>query len=156
MIPLRPSPSPAWALFAAAALASLAGCSPAACDTSDGANPADRYTGGTVSNGVYQSSSWHAGLLPFPGGKRYDLVHGLGFEPMQVQVWLSFSANGTGADAETDTAAPSAGNSGEIQLVNDEVIRIKNDSCADFWVRVTASGDPRPAGSAGSPDASAD
>ena len=67
-------------------------------------------------------------------------MHGLGHEPLDVHVYLAFSAAGVGDGEQTDTMAPSAGNSSEIELVNDEIIRIKNDTCSEFWVRVTASG----------------
>lgn len=118
----------------------------AACDTSDNANPPDVYKGGTTTeDGLYYSSSWHEGLLHFPGGKRYDLVHDLGFEPQSISIWLSFSENGVDDDDQASTVAPSAGNSSVVQLVNDKIIRIKNDTCSEFWVRVTASGKPEAA-----------
>lgn len=124
-----------------------AGCSGSTCDISDDGNPPERYEGGTTwgagsADAFYESSSWHSGWLHFPGGKRYDLAHHLGFEPQDVHVMLSFSENGVAADTQADTAAQAAGNSGELQLVNGDVIRIKNDTCTEFWVRVTAQGRP--------------
>lgn len=115
----------------------------AACDTSDDGNPPVVYKGGTTTeDGLYYSSAWNGGWLHFPGGKRYDLVHDLGFQPQEVGIFLSFSENGVGNDGQGSSAAPSAGNSSPVQLVNDEIIRIKNDTCSEFWVRVTASGRP--------------
>ncbi len=123
----------------AAALA--CGCA-AACDTSDEGNPSERFTGGSVACGAggceYASSGWHSAWLHFPGGKRYDFEHGLGTEPTDVGIYLSFSEDGIGRVDETDTAAPSAGNAGEMQLIDDRIVRVKNDTCAEFWVRVTA------------------
>jgi hypothetical protein len=111
---------------------SCLGCG-AACDTSDDANPPDRYTGGTVTGDVYESSSWKAGLLPFPGGKQYQLVHHLGFTPAQVEIFFSFSPDG-------DRVSPCAGNSCVIRCVNDELIWVENDTCAEFWIRVVTAG----------------
>jgi hypothetical protein len=120
-------------------------CSPA-CDTSDEGNLPARFEGGTAVNGIYASSSAHGDLLNFPGGQRYDLFHHLGFEPALVQLYWSFAEAGVGWDAQTDgksSLSPAAGNSALIQLKNDEFIRVKNDSCADYWLLVVASGDRR-------------
>lgn len=119
-------------------------CSPA-CDASDEANTPTLHDGGTAVNGVYVSSSSHGGLLDFPGGKRYDLFHHLGFEPIQVQLYWSFSESGIGTTDQIDRSSltPAAGNSASIQLKNDQFIRVKNDSCVDYALLVAASGDPR-------------
>ena len=120
-------------------------CSPA-CDTSDEANSPTVHEGGTTVNGFYSSSSAHGPLLPFPGGKRYDVYHHLGFEPIQVQLYWSFAEAGIGSDVQTldkSTLTPAAGNSALIQLKNDQYVRVKNDSCVDYWLLVVASGDPR-------------
>jgi hypothetical protein len=109
----------------------LAGCG-AACDTSDDGNPPDRYTGGTTAGDVYESSLLKSGLLPFPGGKQYQLVHHLGFTPAIYQVFLAFSPDG-------ERVAPCAGNECVIRCVDDEIIWLKNDTCAEFWVRVVAA-----------------
>jgi hypothetical protein len=121
-------------VLALAALVAVAasGCG-AACDTSDDGNVPERYTGGTSQNGVYESSLLKSGLLPFPGGKQYQLVHRLGFTPATVQVLLSFGPNG-------DELSPCAGNSCLVRCMDDEMIWIKNDTCAEFWVRVATSG----------------
>ena len=69
------------ALLAAMLLAASTGCesiTPATCDPSPAANPAQLYTGGQTEDGVYMSSPWDSGLLYFPGGMQYSLVHGLG------------------------------------------------------------------------------
>jgi hypothetical protein len=125
--------------------ATVFACSPA-CDTSDEENDPARHEGGMTVNGIYASSSSHDQLLPFPGGKRYDIVHHLGFEPLLVQLYWSFSVGGIGSDAQIDgksSLTPAAGNSALIQLKNAEYIRVKNDSCVEYWLLVIASGDPR-------------
>lgn len=134
----------AFCSLALGLLFAIGGCiDAAACDTSDDGNPPIAYEGGTTTeDGLYYSSPWNGGWLHFPGGKRYDLVHNLGFQPQEVGIFLSFSENGVGNDGQGSSAAPSAGNSSPVQLVNDEIVRIKNDTCSEFWVRVTASGKP--------------
>jgi hypothetical protein len=122
------------ALLAIAVAGSVLGCG-AACDTSDDGNIPERYTGGTSALGVYESSPWKSGLLPFPGGKQYQLEHRLGFTPSTVQILLSFSSGG-----DDLTLSPCAGNSCLVRCVDDEIIWIKNDTCADFWVRVSTAG----------------
>jgi hypothetical protein len=126
-------------------------CSPA-CDTTDAANPAQRYEGGAVTgnaNPYYASSDWSAGLLPFPGGKRYELAHHLGFVPSEFTVYVSF------ADKD-DPVTPCSGNTCVIQAVTNDAITIKNDTCSDFWVRVVASGVSPTWGDAGTgPDSAA-
>src|SRR5262245_6344321 len=86
------------------------GCSPA-CDAGDDANTPTLYEGGTAVNGYYFSTSAHEDLLYFPGGKRYDLVHHLGFEPIQVQLYWSFAEAGIGTFEQMEgksTLAPAA------------------------------------------------
>lgn len=106
----------------------------AACDTTDAANPPERYEGGTVTGGAdphYVSSDWDAGLLHFPGGKRYVLVHHLGFIPAEISIYVSF-----GESKEPVTEC--SGNTCVIQAVKSDTITIKNDTCSEFWVRVVA------------------
>ncbi len=110
----------------------LIGCG-AACDTSDDGNPPERYAGGIASGGIYQSSPWGGPLLPFPGGKQYELEHHLGFVPGPVLVYIGF-------ETSDEAVSPCAGNSCIVRRVNDQLIWIQNDTCADFSVRVVASG----------------
>lgn len=127
-----------WAglLCGIAVLGSYAGCAELSnCDTSNDGNPPDRYTGGKVVDAHFMSSSWTGPLLPFPGGKRYDIEHGLGCVPYEIECWLSFSAEGTA----NSSIAPAAGNLCVIQEVTDTTIQIKNDTCSDMHVLVTAS-----------------
>ncbi len=128
----RPRFSRSFLFFIALGACALLGCG-AACDTSDDANLPDRYTGGTTTDGTYESSPWKTGLLPFPGGKQYQLVHHLGFTPALVEIFLAFSADG-------ERVAPCAGNSCLARCVDDEMIWIKNDTCAEYWIRVVATG----------------
>lgn len=146
---MRQSSSVKAPLFAAALglvllSSTSSGCiDAAACDTSDDANPPVVYKGGTTTeDGLYYSSPWDAAWLHFPGGQRYDLAHDLGFQPQHFDIYLSFSENGVGKDGQGATVALSAGNSSLVQHIDENIIRIKNDTCSEFWVRVTASGRP--------------
>jgi len=118
--------------FAVAIVFLVQGCG-AACDTADDGNLPEHYTGGTATNGVYESSSWTSGLLPFPGGKQYQLDHHLGFSPADLGIFIAFGPDG-------EPLSLCAGNSCLVRCVDDQMIWIKNDTCADFWVRVVAQG----------------
>jgi hypothetical protein len=128
----RPSSSAEVLAFIAGVATFAAGCN-AACDTSDDGNPPEVYAKGTAANGGYESSPWKSGLLPFPGGKQYQLEHHLGFTPSQVDVFIGFGPDG-------ERVAPCAGNSCLVRCVDDRIVWIKNDTCSDFWVRVATAG----------------
>jgi hypothetical protein len=119
-------------LVATLSALAVASCGPA-CDISDDAKPPDIYSGGAAKDGQYASSSSLGPLLAFPGGKQYQLVHHLGFTPNDVHIDFAFGIN-------DDRFAPCAGNSCEIRCIDDQIIWIKNDTCSDFWILVTASG----------------
>lgn len=114
-----------------------AACSPP-CETSE-SDPV-RVTGGTAdpSGTVYQSSAWEGPYLHFPGGRRYQLEHHLGRTPTIVTTYLSFDEN----PIPGSNVAESAGNQAVIEAVDDEIIQIRNDTCAEFWLRVTAIAAP--------------
>lgn len=114
------------------------------CKTDDADDPV-RYDGGTNAADVYETSGWDGPFLHFPPGRRYVLLHGLGQTPADVAVYLSFSSRGLDPDAGTNMA-PSAGNQAVIESVTASEIRVRNDSCAEFYLRVVASS---PTGDAG-------
>src|SRR5262245_5986494 len=84
----------ALALVAGTAAAGL-GCT-TACDTSDDKDPPEVYTAGIGDpvTQVYETSPYTSGLLNFPGGKQYFLVHHLGFTPATVQFFIGFTVTG--------------------------------------------------------------
>jgi hypothetical protein len=112
------------------------GCN-ASCDTSPDDNPPQVFAGGVASGtgptAVYESSPPDNSILAFPAGKQYFLVHHLGFVPAFVQVEFGFDTNG-------DDFSPCSGNTCVIPCVNSEIIWLRNDTCADFLVRVSAMG----------------
>jgi len=140
------TPCPGLASLALIVLAAAtAGCetfAPSTCDRTDEGNPPVRYTGGSTEGGVYLSSPWDGELLRFPGGTRYELVHGLGATPRWIQPYLSFDRHGTGDDG--GSLAPAAGNQVVITGADDTVVRVKNDSCADYWLLVAAGTSAQP------------
>lgn len=130
----------AVALALAAATAGCETFGPATCDRSPEGNPPVRYTEGTVTSGVYATSAWDGELLYFPGGMRYDLVHGLPSAPRWVESFLSFDQYGT---REGGTLAPAAGNQVVVTGVDATSVHVANDSCVQYWLRVAAgSGAP--------------
>ena len=125
-----------WALVCGLVVG-VGGCSALGpCDRSDGANPADPYREGTVEDGWYMSSAWTGSWLPFPGGQRYALYHGLGCVPRAIECWVSFSGGGTGEGS----MAPAAGNMCLVQDVDGEKVVVKNDTCSDMNVLIVAGG----------------
>jgi len=104
------------------------------CDRSDDGNPAVPFRGGTVVDGSYMSSDWTGPFLPFDGGQRYALEHGLESTPRWLECWVSFGSGGVG----DGSMAPAAGNMCVVQEVNEEVIVIKNDTCSNMYVLVLA------------------
>jgi hypothetical protein len=137
LIPVRAHP-----LVAALLLSASAGCetvTPSTCDISAAGNPTVRYTGGQIQDGVYMTSPWDRGLLLFPSGMHYSLVHGLGRTPSSVQSYLSFDGDGT---ADGGELAQAAGNQVGILGMDAQTIELSNDSCVEYWLLVTASAGP--------------
>jgi hypothetical protein len=99
----------------------------------------------------YMSSRWGGKLLHFPGGRRYVFYHGLKAAPEVIDSFLAFHAN---TFQDNGSASESAGNQALIECVTDKYIVLANDTCAEFWVRITAqlgpaSGDVPPDWSTG-------
>ena len=101
-----------------------------------------RYTGGNTSpdRTYYETNDWKESFVDFPAGRRLALVHGLRETPIELRSYLAFDAhpfpqNGAGFVAE------SAGNQVLIEDVNDEFIRVRNDTCEHFYLRIVASTD---------------
>ena len=111
---------------------------------------ARRFTGGTTSpeRTYYESNAWDEGFVDFPAGRRWALVHGLRETPIELKSYLAFKAHpfpkgGHGFVAE------SAGNQVLIEGIDEESIRIRNDTCEHFYVRIVASALPIPDGAGG-------
>ncbi len=149
-----------FGLFFTGGSAATVACSP--CKVG-GQDPV-RYTDGNTnaSRTLYETMAADEEMLHFPQGRTYDLVHGLGYRPHDVNIFLSFrerlTATGDTEDkTEPNNVAQSAGNQAVIQVWNDEIIQVRNDTCAEFYMRAVVIGDPELAatqalgGAAGAP-----
>jgi len=86
-------------------------------------------------------------MLHFPQGRTYDLMHGLGTVPVSVDVFLSFRDRLTSTGSKDDKTQPnnvaeSAGNQAVIEVWDEERIRVRNDTCAEFYLRAVVIADP--------------
>jgi hypothetical protein len=134
----------AAAFFFAVVAAGSIGCGrggPLTCDRTAEGNPVIRYTEGEAKDGVYMSSPWEGELLYFPGGMHYALEHKLGARPQWISSYLAFDHY----PANHDGLAQSAGNQVVILDVDDTAVTLANDSCADYWLLVTAGTTAAPA-----------
>jgi len=108
------------------------------------------------SGAVYETGAPGEPLLPFHAGQTYDLVHGLGVTPTSVQGYVSFAEQLTedGDPLDLDhpnNVAETAGNQLVIERWDDEIVRVRNDTCGEFYLRVvlTADADASSIGQAG-------
>ncbi len=125
--------SPRYALPSALLLLTLLpakGCGDAAAQTPVEVTPA---CASEVRDG-WQSSPWQSDdancvYLPFQGQTTYRFFHTLGETPLSVDLYVSFTAEGT-------SVAPPAGDMSRILEVNDAYVDIRNQTNEDFFVRV--------------------
>lgn len=134
---------PRWSVaLVALLLVPEAGCS--TCDAENG-EPipfADGLTNAEKS--VYQTTTADAEFLHFPSGRRYDLLHGLDRTPAAVLTYLSFDPVPLGDGSHDSNVAEGAGNLVVIERQTDELIRVRNDTCSETYLRVVATTDAVP------------
>jgi hypothetical protein len=133
------------ALFLTGGSASSTGCSP--CRV--GGQEEVVFTEGITneSRTLYQTGEVDAEMLHFPQGRTYDLMHGLGSTPVDLTIFVSFRSKLTASgdkDSKTkpNNVAESAGNQAVIEVWNDEIVRVRNDTCAEFYMRAVIVADP--------------
>ena len=99
-----------------------------------------RYTDGTTSadRTYYETNDWKDAFVNFPAGRRYALVHGLRDTPIELKSYLAFESHPFPSSGK-GFVAESAGNQVLIEDVNDEFIRVRNDTCEHFYLRIVAS-----------------
>ncbi len=120
------------------------------CDTR-GQTPIE-YTGGNNPTATtYETGGIFGEYLHFPAGRRFDLMHNLGVTPGQWETYVTFQRlPGQSSDDNTGNIAESAGNQAVVECADEQRLRVRNDTCAEFYLRVfiTAAGDeqPRPCG----------
>jgi hypothetical protein len=107
---------------------------PQSCDRDPEDNPPTDYRGGSAEGGIYMSSDWDGELVQFQGGAQIRFFHGLGAEPRSWAAYVSFERYG--ADG---SMAPAAGNQAELVAIDDQSLTLRNSSCADYFLLVTAT-----------------
>lgn len=126
-----------------AALVSLGATGCGTCDTG-GQQPIE-YNGGNsnAADGFYETSLPFGEYLHFPAGRRFDLMHRLDAAPDDVSAFLSFErVPGEGSsDDNTGNFAPAAGNQFVIECIDEERVRVRNDTCAESYLRVVLVAD---------------
>lgn len=131
-------------------LVAQSGCGPS-CPSSERVVEAGiRHTAGAER--VYQTSGPEGPFVPFEGATLLHLRHGLGVSPYNVAIYLSFSERPLQSGGGGFSQA--AGNQATIQRVNADEVAIKNDSCANYYVRVVIEG--HELGDAGATDSALD
>lgn len=125
------------------ALLSVPGAGPG-CNTScdegdDSDDPPVLYEGGNRDQALtyYESDTWDGVYLKFPPQRTYDLVHGLGRAPSAVMSYVGFSHSPLGESGNGNVAL-ATGNLAIIEWVDDTIIRVRNDTCETFYLRVVA------------------
>jgi hypothetical protein len=124
-------------------LVPISGSAGLGCDTScdeggDKSDPPVVYEGGSTNASLsyYESDSWDGPYLNFPPQRTYDFHHGLGRRPVAVLSYVGFSesplGNGNGNISEA------AGNEVIIEWVDEQVVRVRNDTCETFYLRLVA------------------
>lgn len=89
------------------------------------------WTEGITEGSAYRSSSWEAeAWLDFPHGIELRLEHDLGEEPV---TWSAFVA----VDREA-SLVQATGEEVELVSIDDEAIVVRNPSCSDLVIVVTA------------------
>jgi hypothetical protein len=121
-------------LCAACALATL-GCGDT-CQAGDG-ELVSFVDGQTNAAGTfYQTGPIQGPYLHFPSGRIFELEHHLIAAPNSFQALLSFDSRALLDRA--NNVAESAGNQAVVDCIDSELIRIRNDTCAEFYLRLEA------------------
>lgn len=123
----------ASALWLVIASAPTAGCS----NCSTGGQEPIEYSQGDTTGTSYETSPPDGVWLDFPAGRRFRLAHGLGTDRLSVHGYLSFSERPfSGTDAGSGNASEASGNALVIEAENDRYVQVRNDSCAEYYLRV--------------------
>lgn len=121
--------------FVVVALFAPSGCGPT-CPTSERVVTSGALSVRANGDRYFETSPSDGPFLPFDGYTLLHVKHGLGVRPDFVQVYLSFNAlpelGGNGGSSYA------AGNQALLLYQDAEEIWVQNDSCANYFVRVTA------------------
>jgi len=139
-------------VLGAATSVSGPGCGPT-CSLSDRVvEQGLRWTSGSTRH--YATSGPEGPFLPFEGETYLHIRHGLGMQPQNIQVMLSFEEHPQVPGAGGYSFA--AGNQAAILRQDKDEITIRNSSCAAYWIRVTAEASGDDSDAASPVDASGD
>lgn len=127
------------ALLGVAACAFMsAGCQTSTCDRAEDAITVAN-TDGVRGDNTWFSAPYHDPSATLEGtpyqhfypARTITFEHDLGSLPV-IGIWLAFSDHGS--------LAPGDGNENLLECADDHVIQLKNDTCSDFYIWVTAQG----------------
>ncbi len=96
--------------------------------------PAIDYLDGSTRDGYYESSGWNDAWLHFPQGRTYRFRHGLKTEDYSMVTYVGFDPR----PFEERGASENTGNMGLIEQVTPEYFQVRNDTCAEMYIRVIA------------------
>ena len=121
----------------AVASSMLFSCASIQCER-DGQDTIEFKGGSTNASGtVYESARVDGEYLHFPRGREYALHHGLQGVPNSFKAFLSFTPEPLLGSGFTE----SAGNQVVYEEVSDEIVIVRNDTCAEFYLRVELRAD---------------
>lgn len=112
------------------------------CDPSG--RPPLRYTGGHSSpeRGFYETNTLEEDMLHFPPGRVYELEHGLGTSSLLFLPYISFTkqiVKVSGPTGAPSNIALASGNEVVIEGWDEQIVRVRNDTCAEFYLRVVVT-----------------
>ena len=115
------------------------GCDTSCDDGGDKSDPPVVYEGGSTNAALssYESDSWDGPYLKFPPQRTYDFHHGLGRRPSAVLSYVGFSESPLGSNGDGNISE-AAGNEVIIEWVDEQVVRVRNDTCETFYLRLVA------------------
>lgn len=139
-------------LFSLCLVWGLASSMPACVNTCD-VTPGEPilHAGGFSEGGLYETGAWNADWLRFAPGTVYRFPHQLGTDRIVINVYTAFSPRPFEEQADPRGAAESAGNLAIYESVGDDYFELRNDTCADLYLRATAFA-PSPLGEGGARD----
>lgn len=89
---------------------------------------------------VYETNAWDETFVHFPAGRRIALRHGLGKVPVTIRSYVAFKECPFPKETtQPGFVAESAGNQVLLERVDSEFVRVRNDTCEEFWLRLVAS-----------------
>ncbi len=99
------------------------------------------FSEGSVVGDVYQTSPPDGLWLHFPAGRRFRFQHGLGVVP-EVSAYVAMNErpmpSGARPPESVGNVSEAAGNEVIIERQDANVVQVRNDTCAEYYLRVVA------------------